>query len=162
MASAFARRAAAGALALAAGLALAGCQEKPEAPSLESRVVKPDCYTVDPYNPIPISEPADGVPAEMSAFLGAWGGGAWDGAVCHDLWVMEVEPDGGVLMFDAHGPGFHPDATAFTREGRITEDGRLRVRKGRAVVEYWIRDGRLWGERVLGQRVQKIILARRS
>lgn len=163
MLRALARRVVTGVLGVGIALGLVSCGgEPPKKASLEDRVVKPDCYTVDPYHPIPISEPGSEVPDRMSAFLGAWGGGAWEGAVCHDLWVMEVEPDGSALMFDAHGPGFHPDATAFTRKGRVTEDGRLRVRKGRAVVEYWIDGGRLHGERRIGQRVQRIILSRKS
>ncbi|MGM0583852.1 MAG: hypothetical protein ACQEUZ_04310 [Pseudomonadota bacterium] len=163
MLRALARRIGTGVLGVGIALGLVSCGGEPtKKVSLEDRVVKPDCYTVDPYDPIPISEPASGVPDRMSAFLGAWGGGAWEGAVCHDLWVMEVGPDGSALMFDAHGPGFHPDATAFTRKGRITEDGRLRVRKGRAVVEYWLDNGRLYGERRIGQRVQRIILSRKS
>jgi hypothetical protein len=163
MTSALARRAWAGVVGLAAALGLTACgQDEARRASLEDRVVKPDCYTVDPYNPVPISEPDPDAPDGANAFLGAWGGGAWDGAVCHDLWVMEVSSDGSALMFDAHGPGFHPDATAFTRTGAFTEDGRLRVRKGRAVVEYWIEDGRMMGTRTIGNRVQRIIMSRKS
>ena len=145
---------------LALGLAACGGGEKK--PKLEANLLQPDCYTVDPYQPIRIATPSAEVPENMKAFLGAWGGGAWDGSVCHDLWVMEVGSDGKVLMFDAHGPGFFPDATAFTRKGVIAKDGRLHVRKGSAQVEYWIEDGRMYGERKVGKRVQRIIMARRS
>jgi hypothetical protein len=163
MISAIARRALSGVLGLGTALGLVACgSDGSRQASLEERVVKPDCYTVDPYHPIPIADPNPDAPSDMNAFLGAWGGGAWDGAVCHDLWVMEVEPDGTAVMFDAHGPGFHPDATAFTRTGRIDGDGRLHVRKGRAEVQYWIEDGRLWGERRIGKRVQRIIMSRKS
>lgn len=142
---------------------IAGCAQKaPEPRRVDASLIDPDCYTVDPYQPIRIADP-NGVPADMRPFLGAWGGGAWDGEVCHDLWIMEISGQGVALMFDAHAPGFHPDATAFTRRGEIGEDGRLRVRKGRARVEYWIEDdGRLYGERRQGQNIQRIILTRKS
>lgn len=162
MTSAIMRGAVGFALTLAAALGLSGCGESKKVAKVEAKLIQPDCYTVDPYQPIRIAEPKDGVPATSSAFLGAWGGGAWDGSVCHDLWVMEVDPKGGVLMFDAHGPGFFPDATAFTRKGQITPEGRLRVRKGRAVVEYFIQDGMLFGERTVGGRTSRIIMTRKS
>ncbi len=148
------------AVALALALGLAACADKSEGP-VKSSLVRPDCYTVDPYQPIPISKATNGVPQSSAAFLGAWGGGAWDGSICHDLWVMEVSSDGAVLMFDAHGPGFHPDATAFTRKGEI-KDGRLKVRKGPATVEYYIKDGRLYGERHIGERTNRIIMTRQG
>ena len=146
--------------ALALGLAACGGGEKK--PQIDAKLVQPDCYTVDPYQPIRIDKPAKEVPDDMRAFLGAWGGGAWDGQVCHDLWVMNVDPQGHVLMFDAHGPGFFPDATAFTRKGQIDSDGKMRVRKGPAIVEYWIEDGRMYGTRTVGKKVQHIIMSRRS
>lgn len=158
MTSTIARLALVGALGL--GLAACGGPEKPPAPKVE--LYNPDCYTVDPYQPIRIDKPAASVPDNMKAFLGAWSGGAWDGTVCHDLWVMSVDAKGNVLMFDAHGPGFFPDATAFTRKGQITSDGKLQVRKGPAMVEYWIQDGRLYGSRTIGLRTQHVIMSRRS
>tara|TARA_B100002003_G_scaffold203601_1_gene196316 strand:+ start:2064 stop:2543 length:480 start_codon:yes stop_codon:yes gene_type:complete len=151
------------ALVGAMALGLAACGGDKPAPKPAANLYQADCYTVDPYQPIRIDKPAAGVPEDMKAFLGAWGGGAWDGSVCHDLWVMNVDPSGNVLMFDAHGPGFFPDATAFTRKGRITPEGRMRVRKGPAVVEYWIaEDGRLHGTRTIGKKVQHVIMTRRS
>lgn len=112
----------------AAGLAVAGCGVGDKvgdipADSAQSKLIQPDCYTVDPYVPPKIAKPRSDVPEEMRAFLGKWGGGAWDGRVCHDLYVLQVEPTGTVVMFDAHGPGFRTDATAFTRRGEIGEDG---------------------------------------
>ena len=157
MTSHFARSAA----ALALALGLAACADK-EPEAVQSSLIQPDCYTVDPYQPIPISKPKKDVPESSAAFLGAWGGGAWDGSICHDLWVMEVSADGAVLMFDAHGPGFFPDATAFTRKGEIGKDGRLRVRKGPATVEYYIKDGRLYGERHIGEKTNHIIMNRQG
>ncbi|WP_339951939.1 hypothetical protein [uncultured Albimonas sp.] len=159
MISSCARLALVGALAFG----LVACGEKKPAPKPVTNLYQADCYTVDPYQPIRIEKPAAGVPEDMKAFLGAWGGGAWDGSVCHDLWVMNVDPSGNVLMFDAHGPGFFPDATAFTRKGRISPEGKMRVRKGPAVVEYWIADdGRLHGTRTIGKKTQHVIMSRRS
>ena len=149
-----------GATALA--MALIGCAEEKPVKVVDASLLDPDCYTVDPYQEIRIAEPTGDVPSDMRPFLGAWGGGAWDGQICHDLWIMEIDGEGMALMFDAHAPGFHPDATAFTRRGNIGDDGRLRVRKGPARVEYWIEDGRLYGERKQGTRVQRIILTRQS
>ena len=145
--------------ALAAGLS--GCADKPK-PKMDAKLIQPDCYTVDPYHPIKIHKAAKGVPDNMKKFLGAWGGGAWNGTVCHDLWITEVDPDGETVMFDAHGPGFTREATAFTRKGVITSDGHLKVRKGPAEVEYWIKDGRMYGERREGNLVYHIIMTRHS
>lgn len=150
----------------AAGLAVAGCGVGDKvgdipADSAQSKLIQPDCYTVDPYVPPKIAKPRSDVPEEMRAFLGKWGGGAWDGRVCHDLYVLQVEPTGTVVMFDAHGPGFRTDATAFTRRGEIGEDGRLRVRKGNALVEYWIEDGKLYGVRKQRNHENKIIMTKK-
>ncbi len=149
----------------AAGLAVAGCSMGDDVgdipkDSAQSKLIQPDCYTVDPYVPPKIAKPRKDVPDSMSAFSGKWGGGAWDGRVCHDLYVLQVEPSGTVVMFDAHGPGFSHDATAFTRRGEIGEDGHLRVRKGNATVEYWIEDGKLYGVRRQRNLENKIIMTK--
>lgn len=146
--------------ALAAGLA--GCTEPEKPQQIDASLVQPDCYTVDLYSPPPYRRPNGDVPASHSAFLGQWGGGAWNGLVCHDLWVLDVDAAGRVLMFDAHGPGFFPDATMFERVGEIDEDGRLRVRKGSAEVEYWIEDGRMFGIRRRGTQEIRIVMERRE
>ena len=126
------------------------------------QLLKPDCYTVEPYQPIRIARPQAGAPAASGSFLGAWGGGAWDGRVCHDLWIMEIGADGHVLMFDAHGPGYRQDATGFLRRGEMTADGRIRVRKGGAMVTYWIQDGMLYGERLSGQTLHRVVMRKKS
>lgn len=125
-------------------------------------LIRPDCYTVDPYKPIRIAKPDPKAPKQSASYLGRWGGGAWNGSVCHDLWVMEVGADGHVLMFDAHGPGYTSDATGFLRRGELTPDGRILVRKGGAMVTYWIEDGMLHGERATTGRVDKILMAKKS
>ena len=155
----------------AAALAVAGCGGDAKkvagdganltAAAKSNPLVQPDCYTVDPYVPPKIAKPRSDVPDDMRAFSGLWGGGAWDGRVCHDLYVLQIEPSGTVVMFDAHGPGFGYDATAFTRKGEIGEDGRLRVQKGKATVEYWIEDGRMHGVRRIGPLSNRIIMARK-
>lgn len=153
----------AAAAALAATLTATGCSAPVEKQRVvESNLIQPDCYTVDPYQKLKIAKPPKGLPDTMRAFLGAWGGGAWDGAVCHDLYVLKVESSGAAVMFDAHGPGYTNDATAFTRRGQIGDDGRLRVRKGKAQVEYWVENGQLHGLRRIGTREAHIILTPRT
>ncbi|SET24190.1 hypothetical protein [Oceanicella actignis] len=147
---------------IAAAALLAGCAGSGDSAYRAASLEQPDCYTVDPFKTPRIKKPSDKVPAAWRAFAGRWGGGAWDGFVCHDLYVMAVEPSGDVLLFDAHGPGFGTDATAFTRKGRIGPDGHLRVRKGAAMVEYWIEDGKLHGVRVKGNARNRIIMSRRE
>ncbi len=145
-------------------MALAGCGAgnpvQKKNPVTQSKLIQPDCYTVDPYVQPKITKPRSDVPEVMRAFIGKWGGGAWDGRICHDLYVLQVEPSGTVVMFDAHGPGFHPDATAFTRRGEIGDDGHLRVRKGNAQVEYWIENGQLHGVRRWGTAENRIIMTK--
>jgi hypothetical protein len=148
------------AAALAATLTAAGCgaPAKKTQPVLESNLIQPDCYTVDPFQKLRIAKAPKGLSDTMRAFLGAWGGGAWNGSVCHDLYVLKVEASGAAVMFDAHGPGYTNDATAFTRRGQIGDDGRLRVRKGKAQVEYWVENGQLHGVRRIGTQEARIIL----
>jgi hypothetical protein len=149
--------------ALAATLMAAGCGAPDKTrQAVETSLIQPNCYTVDPFQKLKIAKAPKGLPDQMRAFLGAWGGGAWDGAVCHDLYVLKVEPSGAAVMFDAHGPGYTNDATAFTRRGQIGDDGRLRVRKGKAQVEYWVENGQLHGLRRLGTREARIILTPRT
>lgn len=146
--------------AAALAAALAGCADKapPKKTPVDVSLIQPDCYTVDPYQKLRIAKAPQSLPVHKSAFLGGWGGGAWGGRVCHDLYVLKVDEAGEAILFDAHGPGFSTDATAFTRRGLIGEDGRLRVRKGRAEVEYWIEDGRMHGLRRVGRQVTRIIM----
>ena len=149
--------------AVALLLLIAACAPAPvETVSVKPKIIQPECTTVVPYTPLKMHKPKGDVPEAWRAFAGFWGGGAWDGAVCHDLWVMNVEGDGTVEMFDAHGPGFGYDATGFARKGKINGDGRLTVRKGAATVEYWIKDGQLHGIRRQGKVRSRIILTRKS
>ena len=149
-------------LPLLAALALGASNAKTTAEGPKPNpLVQPDCYTVDPFTRLRFAKPPKSLPDGMRAFAGRWGGGAWDGAVCHDLYVLKIDKAGEAILFDAHGPGFSNDATAFTRRGRITRDGRLVVRKGAAKVEYWIaEDGRMHGRRTHGSHVARIILTR--
>lgn len=164
-------RSAAAAAALA-GLA-AGCAMAPEAPDparvAHEQTFRPDCYTVDLFTPAPI-EPAaeaaeEGVPEHHAAYLGRWGGGAWDGEWCHDLHVLDVEPDGRAIVVETHAPypAWGKPVTAYRRTGRIGEDGRLRLQYGPTRVEYWVEDGALFGvRREAGERDRLIALALES
>ncbi len=151
------------AISAAAMLLLAACASEPvETVASKPKIIQPECTTVVPYTPLKMRKPKNDVPEAWRAFAGFWGGGAWDGAVCHDLWVMNVEDDGTVEIFDAHGPGFGYDATGFARKGKINGDGRMTVRKGAATVEYWIENGQLHGVRRQGKVRSRIILLRKS
>lgn len=164
------------AVAGVSALVLAGCMttggstglasKLPESSAAGARTptLRPDCYTVFLHDDPKYVRPGPDTPQAAAAFLGRWGGGAWNGTVCHDLWVLDVDAAGGtVLMIDAHGPGLYADATAFRRTGEITEDGRLRVEKGRETVEYWIDDdGHLQGARFAGGQVIRIVMERRE
>lgn len=131
-------------------------------PAAAAVLMQPDCYTVDLFQQPRYVSPGSDVPATHGAYLGHWGGGAWNGLVCHDLWVLNVDAAGRVLMIDAHGPGFRADATVFERVGRIDENGRLKVRKGRAQVEYQLVDGELRGTRTVGGQTIRIRMNRRG
>ena len=143
---------------------LAACGSPPPEKVAQAKpsLVQPNCPTVRPFKPLKFRKPASAVPDAFRAFAGLWGGGAWDGRVCHDLYVLKVDDEGAVELFDAHGPGFGFDATGFARKGKIDENGHLVVRKGPAMVEYWIEDGRLHGLRRMGKVKSKIILSRQS
>ena len=144
-------------------LLLAACATEPaKAPAPRTQLTRDDCYTVKPYKPLPIEKPKKDVPDIYKAFAGKWVKGAWDGYVCHDLVVMDVDKQGDVTLFDAHGPGFGYEATGFTRKGKIDKNGHLTVRKGDAMVDYWIVDGKMHGIRREGEAKSEVILIRPS
>jgi hypothetical protein len=158
-------------------LALAGCSGGEESATRESAsklpnaaatnvsasLLQPDCYTVYIHGGVTYKRPGREVPADRRAYLGQWGGGAWGGTVCHDLWITDVgAPNDGATVIDAHGPGLYPDATAFRRPGYFDQDGRLHVKKGREEVEYWIEDGLMHGIRRVGGQTIRIVMERRD
>ena len=153
-----------GAVALsAAAAALAvGCAPKRTAtgPTPYDRTVVADCYTVELFTVADIEPPGADVPAEWAAYSGIWGKAAWEGKWCHDLHVMKIEADGSVEVMELHAP-YEPwgkPATAFRRQGRITDEGRLRIRYSGVVVEYWVQNGRLYGLRKEGGGSMRIAL----
>ena len=147
--------------ALLMGLA-AACAPKPKPTSTPyDKTVDASCYTVDLFTPAEVQSPASDVPAEWAAYLGKWGGGAWDGKWCHDLYVLDISSDGKVDMISAHAPfpEWGREATAFRRKGVITKDGRIRVFFKNVSVEYRLEGGRLLGERKEGGGLMRIKLS---
>jgi hypothetical protein len=156
------------AAAALAGL-LAGCAAAPEGPEparvAHEQTIRPECYTVDLFTPAPIETAGEEVPERYAAYLGRWGGGAWDGEWCHDLHVLKVSEDGRATVVETHAPyaPWGKVATAYRRNGRIGEDGRLRLNYGPTRVEYWVEDGALYGvRRESGDRERLIALSLES
>ncbi len=154
-------------LIIALALAAAGCASEkpaPRATTAFAETVDPSCYTVDLFTPPNFVEPNGEVPDGWRGFTGRWGGGAWAGEWCHDLYVLEVQPDGLVRLIETHAPyeAWGKPATAFRRTARIGDDGRLRLAYGRVQIEYWIEDGRLLGLREEDGRRQRIMMTRRD
>ena len=91
-----------------------------------------DCYTVDLFDPVEIKTPAANVPPQFAAFLGEWGGGAWNGKWCHDLVIYDVKANGEVELLSMHAPNFdinHPP-TVFKRKAVIDVNNTLRMVAG--------------------------------
>lgn len=126
--------------------------------------VRPDCYTVDLFKPEELVTPVEAVPAAWTGYVGRWGDAAWDGEWCHDLYVLEVRPDGRVSVIETHAP--YPEwgkpVTAYRRTAKIGEDGRLRLDYGSTRVEYWLEDGKLYGLRREGGVRRRIALSREA
>mgnify|MGYP006275026767 CR=1 FL=1 len=150
-----------------AALALGACAAPEPAPQRSvgfEQTLDPSCYTVDLFQEVRIAEPNGDLPEGWNGYKGRWGGGAWAGEWCHDLYVLAVEPDGLVRLIETHAP-YEPwgkRATAYRRTARIGEDGRLRLRYGRVEIEYWLEDGRLLGERREDGERHRIMMTRRS
>lgn len=122
------------------------------------------CYTVDLFTKIQIKQPEAGVPQDWRAFSGRWGGGKWAGQWCHDLYVLNIAPDGLVNVVETYAP-YEPwgkRATAYRRTARIGEDGRLRLSYGKVKLVYWIENGVMYGARDEGLGAQPISMVRRA
>lgn len=151
-------------MAVLAILAVAGCGgKKPDniAAADAGDKLKPECYTVDLFDPFTVESPPAEVADEADGFLGVWKNGAWNGKWCHDLYVTKVTADGQVEVLDAYGP-LHSsgiEATVFRRKGTL-KDGVLSFRSQGGQVEYRRNGEYLVGERkgVLGD--FEIIMAR--
>jgi hypothetical protein len=135
------------------GLALlaAGCAGGNRQPAVDVLADTRDssCYTVDLFTKVEFQEPEANVPSDWRGFAGKWGGGKWGGRWCHDLYVLNVMPDGQVNIVETYAP-YEPwgkRASAFRRTAQIDRDGRLRVAYGRVKMEYWLEDGELRGMR---------------
>jgi len=154
--------------AVAAALILSGCggSDRAPAPLADPFAQTRDssCYTVDLFTEVRINRPSDDVPEDWRGFSGRWGGGKWAGEWCHDLYVLDIQPDGRVRLIETYAP-YEPwgkRAAAFTRTARIDPDGRLRLRYGRTRMEYWLKDGELRGVRDEGGGELLIAMERRS
>lgn len=108
-----------------------------------------DCYTVELFTPEKVRKPAKDVPEAYKTFLGHWKGGAWNNVWCHELLVYNVHKDGRVDLVEMHAPyePFNQPATAFSRVGRIGDDGVLRYTQGLERTAYKIEGGYLFGTR---------------
>ncbi|MEM7270379.1 MAG: hypothetical protein AAF401_14160 [Pseudomonadota bacterium] len=137
--------------ALAAALAACAPPPKRTATTYDS-TVKRDCYTVDLFTEAVVEPPAEDVPAEWKGFSGVWGGGAWEGKWCHDLYVLSIDANGQVTVIETHGPfeDWGREATAFRRQGYITDKGRLRLIYSNVSVEYELAGDKLHGRRKEG------------
>ena len=130
-------------VAVFAVLVIAGCgSPEPEVAEVaEADLLRPDCYTVDLFDPFTIENPPADVAQEAHQFLGVWKNGAWGGTWCHDLYITRVGADGSVDVLDAYGPfraaGF--EATVFKRTGKL-EDGVLTFHTRGGTAQYR-RDG---------------------
>lgn len=151
---------------LALGLVLAGCAPKRVAtgPTPYDVTADPGCYTVDLFTPSTVTTPTSDVPSEWHGYLGKWGGGAWEGKWCHDLYVLSISPDGKVDVISAHAPfpEWGREATAFRRQGFIGKDGRMTVRFKDVVVEYRLKNGSLLGDRVQNKAKMRIKLSQQN
>lgn len=122
------------------------------------------CYTVDLFSKATIVPPNGEVPQDWRGYSGRWGGGAWEGVWCHDLYVLDITPQGDVTVVETHAP--YPNwgklATAFRRTARIDDKGHLRMAYGHVKVEYWLENGMLYGTRNEGTGIQRVALTRRG
>ncbi len=151
-----------GVLALGALAACASGDRQPRRNPAFAETTDASCYTVDLFDDPDFVKPGEAVPRRWRDFAGVWGGGAWNGQWCHDLYVLEVKPDGLVRLIETHAPHepWGKRATAFTRTGRIGPDGRLRLRYGKVESEYWVEDGVLYGLQNDSGDVRRIALTR--
>ena len=137
-------------IALVFGLTACTVEKRAQVEADLSKRLSPGCYTVDLFDPYRIEYPAANVPREVRKFLGVWKNGAWNGRICHDLYVTNAYADGTVDVIDAYGPdrGTGAEATVFKRKGTV-KDGVLSFHSvGSAPVEY-----QLVGEYLVGKRI---------
>ena len=150
--------------ALAAGLVACAPKQAKRTVTAFDRTIKEDCYTVDLFTPAVITAPKADVPKSWRDFAGHWGGGAWDGEWCHDLYILSVGAGGEVDLIEAHAPheAWGKVASAFRRRATLTADSRLRLFYKGVRVEYWIENGRLYGARFEAGTERRVTLSRRD
>lgn len=152
-------------LAVAGLVAACGAQKQKVAKVDPYAATRDDsCYTVDLFTKVEIARPSESVPKDWRAFSGRWGGGKWAGEWCHDLYVLDIAPDGQVHLVETYAP-YEPwgkRATAFRRVAQIGEDGRLRLNYGRVKLVYWVENGVMYGARDEGLGAQPIAMVRRD
>lgn len=103
-------------------------------------------------------------PKHLKPWLGHWGPGLWGGKLCHELVIEEIRADGSVRVADLQGFYLPWDRwpTAFRREARFLEDGRLEVKQGRMGVSiYTLQDGALHGAYSWGASPLHVTLAKK-
>ncbi|MGD1031067.1 MAG: alpha/beta fold hydrolase [Opitutaceae bacterium] len=104
-------------------------------------------------NDLAIASSSPGAPAQIAAFLGAWGGDAWQGLLPHVLVVEQVNSTGTANVVYAIGDA--PEAKIKARWTRVVgqfSDGRLHLNfPNGAGVDYLMKDdGTLFGRYVIG------------
>ncbi len=142
----------------------AGCASAPKPPDPFATTRDGSCYTVDIFDEIAVRTPGPDVPEAWRGFSGRWGGGAWNGRWCHDLYILDIASSGAATVIETHAPlpEWGKPASAFRRTARIDSDGRLRMRFGRVKVEYWLEGDTLYGRRDEGTGEMIVALSRRA
>jgi len=105
------------------------------------------CRAQCPLPPdVSISLPGPEVPADIAAFSGAWGGGAWGGELPTFLVVESVNADGTAKIVYSYGKSPRFDA-GWTRIDATIAGGHMHMTPSRGVtLDFWIDgDGSLYG-----------------
>lgn len=151
---------------LAVAAVAAGCANGSKTPEVDPFALTRDnaCYTVDIFDKISLRAPGADVPSKWRGFSGRWGGGAWNGKWCHDLYVLDIASSGAATVIETHAPlpEWGKPASAFRRTAHIDKDGRLRMNFGRVKVEYWLDGETLYGKRDEGTGEMIVALSRRD
>lgn len=149
---------------LAASCSLFGGGKPKPVPITAEQTANDKCYTVDLFGDHRVKAPGSDVPEAMRVFSGEWGGGAWGGEWCHDLYVLRIEPNGDARVVETFGPSqrLGRRAAAFQRRAKISPNGELTVSYGMTRNSYRVRDGKLYGERREGTAAPMEIMLRKG
>ena len=111
-----------------------------------------------------ISPPATSVPSEFAKFSGAWGGGKWDGKLCHTLVVTQVDAGGAVSAIYSFGryTGWNIDRGDWFPTAGVIEDGELKLERFRngARASYRFEGDKLRGTYRRGSGTSRVLLTR--